>query len=197
METLQAAAEAAGYFAPKPEGTGRGVALAFRGPGGGESGAKLTLTAQGDVIVETPVFDQGTGTYTLLCQVVGEELGVDPRAIEIEVWNTDVIPFDSGVAGSRATRVNTTVAFEAAQATKRELTKLAARLLDSPEDTLTVAGDQVRRPDIEEAIGWRELLARAGLLLRLGAGGGGLLLVVVVRRRTAFFRTGREGDQRT
>jgi CO/xanthine dehydrogenase Mo-binding subunit len=94
--------------------------------------------------------------------VAGEELGVDPRTIEIEVWDTDVIPFDSGVAGSRATRVNTTVAFEAARATKQELIKLAARLLDWPEDTLTVAGGQVRRPDIEEAIGWRELLARAG-----------------------------------
>ena len=61
----------------------------------------------GRVILGTPIFDQGTDTYTTLRQVVAEELQIEPAHIEIEVWDTDAIPFDSGVAGSRATRINT------------------------------------------------------------------------------------------
>jgi xanthine dehydrogenase molybdenum-binding subunit len=83
------------------------------------------------------------------------------ECIQVEIWNTDAIPFDSGVAGSRATRINTIVAYEAAQETKRELLRLAARALDWPEKTLAFAGDEIRRTDREEAIRWPDLLGRA------------------------------------
>src|SRR5207247_2436687 len=42
-ETLRAAAEAAGYYAPKPPGVGRGVAIGDRPAGGGEATAAITL----------------------------------------------------------------------------------------------------------------------------------------------------------
>ena len=126
-ETLQAAAEAAGYHQPKPPFVGRGIAIGDRPAGGGEATAAITLQPDGSVILGTPIFDQGTGTYTTLCQVVAEELQVPLERIQVEIWNTDAIPFDSGVAGSRATRINTIVAYEAAQETKRELLRLAAR----------------------------------------------------------------------
>jgi len=120
-ETLRAAAEAAGYHQPKPPYVGRGIAIGDRPSGGGEATAAITLQPDGSVILGTPIFDQGTGTYTTLCQVVAEELQVPLERIEVEIWNTDAIPFDSGVAGSRATRINTIVAYEAVQETKREL----------------------------------------------------------------------------
>ena len=120
------------------------------------------MKSNGSVILGTPIFDQGTGTYTTLCQVVAEELQVPLERIQVEVWDTDEIPFDSGVAGSRATRINTIVAYEAAQETKRELFRLAARALGWPEDCLTLAGDEIRRTDQEAAIPWTALLARTG-----------------------------------
>src|SRR5262249_26766973 len=132
-ETLKAAAEAAGYHQPKPPYVGRGIAIGDRPTGGGEATAAITLKPDGSVTLGTPIFDQGTGTYTTLCQVVAEELHVPLERVQVEIWNTDVIPFDSGVAGSRATRINTIVAYEAVQETKRELLRLAARELDWPE----------------------------------------------------------------
>jgi CO/xanthine dehydrogenase Mo-binding subunit len=161
-KTLQAVAEAAGYHQPKPPFVGRGIAIGDRPAGGGQATAAITLKPDGRVILGTPIFDQGTGTYTTLCQVVAEELRVPLECIQVEIWNTDAIPFDSGVAGSRATRINTIVAYEAAQETKRELLRLAARALDWPEKTLAFGGDEIRRTDREEAIRWPDLLARAG-----------------------------------
>ena len=66
------------------------------------------------------------------------------------------------MAGSRATRINTIVAYEAVQETKRELLRLAARELDWPEERLTFAGDEIRCADREEAVRWTDLLARTG-----------------------------------
>jgi len=161
-ETLRAAAEAAGYHQPKPPGVGRGIAIGDRPTGGGQATAAITLRPDGSVILGTPIFDQGTGTYTTLCQVVAEELRVPPERVQVEIWNTDAIPFDSGVAGSRATRINTIVAYEAAQETRRELLRLAARELDWPEEMLALAGDEIRYTDREEALRWTDLLARTG-----------------------------------
>jgi CO/xanthine dehydrogenase Mo-binding subunit len=159
-ETVQAVAEAAGYHQPKPPFVGRGIAIGDRPAGGGEATAAITLQPDGSVILGTPIFDQGTGTYTTLCQVVAEELQVPLERIQVEIWNTDAIPFDSGVAGSRATRINTIVAYEAAQEAKRELLRLAARALGWPAERLTCAAGEIRRTDCEEAIRWPDLLVR-------------------------------------
>jgi CO/xanthine dehydrogenase Mo-binding subunit len=161
-ETLRAAAEAAGYHQPKPPHVGRGIAIGDRPAGGGEATAAITLHPDGRVILGTPIFDQGTGTYTTLCQVVAEELRVPMERIQVEVWNTDAIPFDSGVAGSRATRINTIVAYEAAQETRRELLRLAARELSCAQEVLAFTGDEIRRTDRAGAISWGNLLARTG-----------------------------------
>jgi xanthine dehydrogenase molybdenum-binding subunit len=141
---------------------GRGIAIEDRPAGGGQATAAITLRPDGSVSLGTPIFDQGTGTYTTLCQVAAEELRVPLERIQVEIWNTDAIPFDSGVAGSRATRINTIVAYEAAQETKRELLRLAAKTLGWPEETLAMAGDEIRRTDSEAAMRWPDLLARAG-----------------------------------
>ena len=73
-ETLRRAAEATDYHTAKGENVGRGIAMGDRGPGGGQGNAEITLAADGSVLLKTPIFDQGTGTYTTLRQVVAEEL---------------------------------------------------------------------------------------------------------------------------
>jgi CO/xanthine dehydrogenase Mo-binding subunit len=161
-ETLQAAAEASGYHQSKPPYVGRGIAIGDRPAGGGQATAAITLQADGRVILGTPIFDQGTGTYTTLCQVVAEELRVPLEHIQVEIWDTDALPFDSGVAGSRATRINTIVAYEAAQETKRELLRLTAATLGWPEEALAFAGGEIRRTDRDAAIRWTDLLTRTG-----------------------------------
>ena len=88
-ETMQAAVDAAGYHQPKPPYVGRGIAVGDRPTGGGEATVAITLQPDGSVILGTPIFDQGTGTYTTLFQVVAEELKVPLEHIQLDIWNTD------------------------------------------------------------------------------------------------------------
>jgi CO/xanthine dehydrogenase Mo-binding subunit len=162
IETLQKAVEAAGYESPKARNVGRGVAIGERGTGGGEGTSEITLHPDGTVEIGTPIFDQGTGTYTTLTQVVGEELGVPAERIVIKVWDTDVIPSDAGLAGSHGTLINTTAGYEAAQEVKRELARLAAQQLEWPEDEIVCAAGRIQRTGSEESVGWVELLSRSG-----------------------------------
>lgn len=161
-ETLQAAAEAANYHTPKPPLVGRGMAIGDRPSGGGEATASITVHPDGRVVIGTPIFDQGTDTYATLIQVVAEEFHLAPESVDVEVWDTDAIPFDSGVAGSRATRINTMVAYEAAQQFKRRLVELAARQLNCEPDALVFEGDTIRRTDQHDSIDWRDVVKHVG-----------------------------------
>jgi CO/xanthine dehydrogenase Mo-binding subunit len=161
-ETLLAAAEASGYRIPRPANIGIGFAMCDRAPVGGEGTLQITLNADGSVIIGTAIFDQGTGTYATQYQVIAEELQVDPSRIRFEYWPTGRVGFDAGVGGMRATRVNTILAYQAAQDTKQALLALAAEHLGWPEDVLVLRGDEIRRTDQEEAIRWTDLLGQAG-----------------------------------
>src|SRR5207247_960052 len=108
--------------------------------------------------IGSPVFDQGTSSYTTHRQVVAEELMLPYDRIDSEVWNTDSVPFDAGVAGSRQTRLSTIVAYEAAQDTKRAIVRFVAEKKGWPEESLTFHGDEVWRTDIEERVNWWALL---------------------------------------
>ncbi len=161
-ETLQRALDAAGYSAPKAPHVGRGVAIGDRGPAGGIGNSGIVLRADGTAVLHTAIFDQGTGTYTTLRQVVAEEMGIDPQNIEVEVWNTDAVRMDSGIGGSRGTRVNTVAAFQASQKAKEELMDLARQQLEWPAEGISFSEGHVRRIDNGEAVPWPELVARAG-----------------------------------
>jgi CO/xanthine dehydrogenase Mo-binding subunit len=161
-ETLLAAAEASGYHQPRRPNVGIGLAMCDRAPVGGEGTMTVTLDAEGFVTIGTAIFDQGTGTYATQRQVVAEELGLDPDSIRFEYWPTGRVSNDAGVGGMRATRVNSILAYEAAQDTKRALLALAAETLGWPEDKLVLRGNEVRRTDQEEAISWTDLIRQAG-----------------------------------
>ncbi|MGE0059053.1 MAG: xanthine dehydrogenase family protein molybdopterin-binding subunit [Dehalococcoidia bacterium] len=163
--TLWAAVKAAGYYDAKAPNVGRGVAIGDRGPGGGVGTAQITLRQDGSAVLHTPVFDQGTGTYTTLRQVVAEEIGIDPQRIQVEVWSTDtdLVETDSGLGGSRGTRVNSYAAHVASQNLKSELKRLAARELEWPEDAeLVYESGRVFRHGTGESASWQEIAARAG-----------------------------------
>jgi CO/xanthine dehydrogenase Mo-binding subunit len=163
--TLWAAVKAAGYYAPKAPNVGRGVAVGDRGPGGGIGTAQITLREDGTALLHTPVFEQGTGTYTTLRQVVAEEIGIAPERIDVEVWSTDTdyVENDSGLGGSRGTRVNSNAAHIASENLKAELKRMAARELEWPEDAeLVYESGRVFRHGTGESVSWQDIAARAG-----------------------------------
>jgi len=161
-ETLQAAVTVSGYRNSKALNVGRGVAVSDRPTAGGESHASVTLNPDGSVVVHTAIFEPGTGTYTLLRQIVGEELNLPVDAIEIQVWDTDGVPFDTGVGGSRVTRVAGLAAHQAARAASTELISIGADLLGWPEEHMSMQGLQIVRQDNGDQQPWSDLLLRLG-----------------------------------
>ena len=160
-ETLAAAVKAAHYKTPKPLYVGRGLSMGDRTPGGGDTHAAVTLNLDGSVVLNTPVFEQGSGTYTILEQIVAEELGLPAERVRVEVWDTDAVPFDSGVGGSRMARIQCATAHQATQEARQEMVRLAAELLGWPEERTILTGDEVSHQDTGEREPWAGLLARA------------------------------------
>jgi CO/xanthine dehydrogenase Mo-binding subunit len=162
-ETLKAAAKAAGYKSPKPSNVGRGIAMGYRGPGAGNTALKIALNPDGSVVIYTSLFEQGTGTYTTMRQIAAEELSCDPNEIRIEILDTDSgVPFDSGIGGSRGTRVASGAAFQAARAAKEELLGLAEKLLGWPRTEMAFMGRDLIHKKTRRRQPWSELLSRVG-----------------------------------
>ena len=160
-ETLLAAVERSGYGGPRRPGTGIGIAMCARPAGGGESYAEVVLNADASVIVKTPIFEPGTGAYTMFAQVAAEVLGADVSSVVVQVWDTDAVPFDSGVAGSRTTRMALPAIHEAAEAALDGLLQAASAQTGWPVDELTIDGGQIRHGG-SEPVSWASVIEAAG-----------------------------------
>jgi CO/xanthine dehydrogenase Mo-binding subunit len=162
-DTLKAAAKTAGYKASKAANMGRGIAMGYRGPGAGSTSLSLSLNPDGTIVIRTCLFEQGTGTYTTLRQIVAEELSLKPDEIQIQILDTDSgVPFDSGIGGSRGTRVASGAAFQAARAAKQELLGLAEKLLGWPKSETALVGKELVHKKTRKRERWDKLLSRAG-----------------------------------
>jgi carbon-monoxide dehydrogenase large subunit len=142
---LERAAEAIGWGTPKPAPTvrgglvGRGLALSERGIGGGESHVELTLDAAGCVAAQTGVPDIGTGTYTLVQQIVAEELGIAPERITVATADTSRGLLDPGTGGSKGTHVVGQASYDAALKLRALLADLAAARLGGAAEAVRFA----------------------------------------------------------
>ena len=160
-ETLRAAVERSGYRGPKRPNTGIGVAMCARPAGGGESYAEVVLNADASVVVRTPIFEPGTGAYTMFAQVAAEVLGIDVGSVDVQVWDTDAVPFDSGVAGSRTTRMAIPAVHEAAEAALDGLLQAASAQTGWPVDALTSENGQIWHGGTE-SISWASVVEAVG-----------------------------------
>ena len=146
VEALEKAIALSGYYKPKPKNVGRGIAIGEWATNGGEGNVFVKIDEKGTVTVSSPVVEQGTGTYTVICEVVAEELKVSPGALRYESLDTTAVPSDGGVGGSRATRVYGNAAYEAAVKVKAELLEVAAQSMKvSPDDLILADGRIVHR----------------------------------------------------
>lgn len=103
-QVLEAALQASGWGTPKPgPNTGRGIGLFGRQIGGGAGGAVVTAEADGTFTVVSPTFDVGTGTHTIVQQIVATEMGVSVERVRVRAGDTDIAPFDEGPRASRVT----------------------------------------------------------------------------------------------
>lgn len=77
---------------------GMGVAAAYRNNLVMKSGARIRLTPQGRVIVETDMTDIGTGTYTIIAQTAAEMMGVPLDRVDVRLGDSS-FPVSAGSGG--------------------------------------------------------------------------------------------------
>jgi len=171
-ETLDAAVKASNWGKPKARpNIGRGIALSHRHVGQGQSNAEVALEKDGKVSLLTTVPDTGTGSHTILGQIVAETLSVPVDQVKVIVGNTDTFPFDAGAGGSRVTHVAGQAAFMAANAARGDLLNKAAKVLSRAVEKIILERGYFRAADEpERAISFKDLarqLAETGEEVRV------------------------------
>jgi len=130
QETLLAAVQAAGWGTAKPPHVGRGIGMYDREPGAfGPSSVMLSIDPEARLTLLTGAADTGTGSYTVLQQIVAEELCVPLAAVTVVQGDTDTAAFEVGAGGSRLTHTAGQATLAAARELKLALLRLAAQRL--------------------------------------------------------------------
>ena len=99
---------------------GTGMASAARVHNVSEAKARVTLKPDGTALVETDMTDIGTGTYTILAQLAGEMLGLDPESVLVDLGDTSH-PRGPGSGGSWGAASIGSAVYVACQAIREEL----------------------------------------------------------------------------
>jgi 4-hydroxybenzoyl-CoA reductase alpha subunit len=97
-----------------------------------QSGILVKLDRSGRVVVYSGASDIGQGVNTLLCQILSEELGCDPRDVTVVAADTDLTPVDLGAYSSRVTFMCGLAAREACEKLAAKLRAAAAVKLGCP-----------------------------------------------------------------
>ena len=171
-ETLSRAADAIGWETPKVDNagtlTGKGLAITDLSQGVGRFAAKISMNSTGRPTLHMAFWDTGTGSHTVLRQMVAQELSVPVDEVDIELLDTSEMPFSSGSGGTRVTYTAGQAVVGAARELRRKLLNAAAPLLDSPEEDVSlqsgrvVVGPSPLRPAYYRTINIGEVVAHVG-----------------------------------
>lgn len=128
-QALEAGLKAAGWGGPKPgPNYGRGIGLFGRQIGGGAAGAVLTAEDDGSFTAVSPTVDIGTGTHTVIRQLVAVEMDAPLERVRVVVGDTDTAPFDEGPRASRVTYTEGQAVLKACAELKQRLQDPSVRL---------------------------------------------------------------------
>ena len=161
-ETLEAAAQAAGWNTEKPPYVGRGIGMYDREPGAfGPSNATLTIDANAKLTLLTGAADTGTGSYTVLQQIVAEELHVPLTAVTVVQGDTDTAAFEIGAGGSRFTHTAGQATLAAARAAQsKRSSPLPHNVCGCTPEDIQVQADHFVTAD-GRSLAWQRSLAWA------------------------------------
>jgi CO/xanthine dehydrogenase Mo-binding subunit len=127
----------------RKRGIGVGACLWIAGGGGPPSTVIIKLYKDGSLNLNMGASDIGTGTKTIMAQVVAEELGVKPSVIQIEHADTATTHFATPSGGSKTVPTEAPTVRNAAIALKQELLDLAAVDLKVDKNQLVFNGDEI------------------------------------------------------
>lgn len=140
---------------------GYGIALTERSSGLGGSAAAVMLHADGGATVVSGFTDPGTGSSTVLRQIVACELEIPLAKVSIAGGSTALVPYDNGSGSSRVTHVTGHAVRQATQDALSQAKQLAASQLESAEDKIVYRDGLFIAPG-KEGLSLQEVLAKAG-----------------------------------
>ncbi len=134
---------------------------AFYGVGGAkissQDGVAVRLDAQGSVICQTSITEQGQGSESLTAQIVGSVLGVPMARVRVILGDTDNTPYGGGTWASRGAGIGGEAALQAAKVLRSNILDVAAAILQSTSAELDIAdgfvvnaGDGAPRIELKE-----------------------------------------------
>jgi len=100
----------------------------YRSPGA----ARVSILSDGTIVVASATQDIGTGTYTTMCQVAAEALGIAPDKIRVELGDSALPP--APVSGGSMTSASVAPAVKAAA--EEALSKLKRCSIEDPNSPL-------------------------------------------------------------
>jgi aerobic carbon-monoxide dehydrogenase large subunit len=120
---------------------------AFYGVGGAkissQDGVAVRLDAQGAVICQTSITEQGQGSESLTAQIVGSVLGVSMEKVRVTLGDTDQTPYGGGTWASRGAGIGGEAALQAAKILRKNILDVAAAILQSTPGELDIANNAV------------------------------------------------------
>src|ERR1700751_1827744 len=134
---------------------------AFYGVGGAkissQDGVAVRLDAQGSVICQTSITEQGQGSESLTAQIVGSVLGVPMDRVRVILGDTDMTPYGGGTWASRGAGIGGEAALQATKILRRNILEVAGAILQSTPAELDIvdndvvnAGDGAPRIELNE-----------------------------------------------
>jgi carbon-monoxide dehydrogenase large subunit len=135
---------------------------AFYGVGGAkissQDGVAVRLDAQGSVICQTSITEQGQGSESLTAQIVGSVLGVPMDRVRVILGDTDMTPYGGGTWASRGAGIGGEAALQATKILRKNILDVAAAILQSsPAELDIVDGIVVNVADGAARIELKEL----------------------------------------
>jgi carbon-monoxide dehydrogenase large subunit len=120
---------------------------AFYGVGGAkisaQDGVTMKLDAQGALICQTGVTEQGQGAEAVIAQVAASAFGVPIERVRVITGDTDNTPYGGGTWASRAAGIGGEAAWQAGKALRANVLACAASILQGKPESLDIRNGAV------------------------------------------------------
>jgi len=111
-------------------------------------GARITIEPSGKVNVATGVGTQGQGHFTTFAQIVADQVGVDPRNVNLVTGDTAEFHWGTGTFASRGAVVAANAIHASAMAVRKKILEHASKHFGAPQEELEIEDGQVRVSDL-------------------------------------------------
>ena len=143
---------------------GIGLAISYRGVSLGAEGADfcaamINVQADGSILIETGIHENGQGAETAMVLLAAQELGVDVGRIRYRQSSTSVMPDSGTTVASRGTIMGGGAIVMAAAELKKKMAETAGAMLGCPPEEVTFGGERLRAGPAGNSAAFHDVIA--------------------------------------